>query len=182
MNTEIRLGETPEGNARRDSVHMPVVPVVAAFDLDPGQHIGFIDASMQAVGMKQDSIGVVDPFLPRSVRKGERFWMLLYPGSITSLRHHWTHPAFPEEDVTTKQANAKEYLAGVAEDVDIELRGLLDIMDLAADRGWHNCGSDERLQDHLNNLGDELWTMYEDYRGTKVIEPNGDTPHFSCAC
>jgi hypothetical protein len=27
------------------------------------------------------------------VKEGEEFWMFLPPGSVTGLRHEWTHPA-----------------------------------------------------------------------------------------
>jgi hypothetical protein len=86
------LSPTPGEHARRDAVHVAVAPVVAAAHLLPGQHVGVL-ADGRA-GADEEPIGVVDPFLTEAVRPGQRFWLLLYPGTITSLRHVWTHPAF----------------------------------------------------------------------------------------
>lgn len=92
------LGQTPSRDARRDAVHIAVIPVVATHTLYPGHHVG-INESGCAYAPNYDyrsdkTIGIVDPFLGGGVNKGEQFWLFLYPGTITSLRHVWTHPAF----------------------------------------------------------------------------------------
>jgi hypothetical protein len=84
-----------DGDRRRDAVHVAVAPVTAAGRLAPGQHVGFIRPNdTELVGAGGTPIGVVDPFLRDDVRPGERFWLFMYPNTVTSLRHVWTHPAF----------------------------------------------------------------------------------------
>ena len=39
-------------------------------------------------------VGIVDPFLKEPVEPGERFYIFLFPNTVTGLRHVWTHPAF----------------------------------------------------------------------------------------
>lgn len=86
------LGELAAEDAWRDAIHVAVAPVVAASELQPGQHVGVLeDGRADAI---EKTIGIVDPFLTEPVHPGERFWLLTYPNTITSLRHVWTHPAF----------------------------------------------------------------------------------------
>jgi hypothetical protein len=85
------IGELCRDDARRDAIHFAVAPVEADMDLRPGDHVGVTQgrASRDAT-----PIGIVDPFFKGEVKKGQRFWLFLYPNTITSLRHVWTHPAF----------------------------------------------------------------------------------------
>jgi hypothetical protein len=91
-----RLGRLIEdGDRRRDAIHIAVAPVTAAERLAPGQHVGLVrEGSTELVGPCDRPIGIVDPFLAEDVEPGSRFWLFLYPGTITALRHVWTHPAF----------------------------------------------------------------------------------------
>jgi len=74
----------------RDAIHLAVEPTVAAEKLYPGQDVG-------ADGSRNNPVGIVDPFLKQPVLPGEKFWLVVYPRQINSLRHVWTHPAFKDE-------------------------------------------------------------------------------------
>lgn len=87
------IGHLIEGQAFRDAIHVAVAPVEAGEDLPPGQRVALHSGKAYA-DVWEKCIGIVDPFLKELVQKGERFWLFLYPGSIESLRHVWTHPAF----------------------------------------------------------------------------------------
>lgn len=93
------LGEVPSLLARRDAIHVSVAPVKAGEDLVPGQHVGVMDdVAYNTKGRSFINIGVVDPFISRkTVYKGTKFWLFLYPGIVTSIQHYWTHPSFDDE-------------------------------------------------------------------------------------
>lgn len=81
--TETKLGEAPPAGAQRDAVHVAVVPLVAVRRMLPGERL---------------ANGIVDPFREGPIEIGERFWLCLTPGTVTSLRHVWSHPAYPNEE------------------------------------------------------------------------------------
>ena len=86
--TQEAIGKLIDGPAGRDAVHVAVAPVVARVALRPGTHV---DATG---GTDGERVGIVDPFLDCAVKPGDRFWLFLYPNTITGLRHVWQHPAF----------------------------------------------------------------------------------------
>lgn len=81
----------------RDAIHLAVIQATASTILYPGDHI-VIDKETGGV-MKTgrgEGLFIVDPFLKTATMPGDRFWAVMYPRQVHSLRHVWHHPAVPE--------------------------------------------------------------------------------------
>lgn len=95
--TELGIGKIITTPQERDAIHVALTPVVAGEELQPGQHVGVMlceDGRYHAHTGAFPNIGIVDPFLIESVKESQECWLFLYPNTVTSLRHEWTHPAF----------------------------------------------------------------------------------------
>lgn len=94
------LGTIIDENAGRDAIHIAVEPCRAGMTLFPGEDIGLNGSGIaysprnSAFPSEDVPTGIVDPFLKGPVHEGQWFWFLVYPRTITSLRHVWSHPAF----------------------------------------------------------------------------------------
>lgn len=93
---------------KRDAIHLAVEPVEAAMPLLPGQRIGIVDGKAYPTGYeptqqepgkvtftKVPYHGIVDPFLACHIQKGQKFWFVMAPRMVQSLRHVWEHKDFP---------------------------------------------------------------------------------------
>jgi hypothetical protein len=178
------IGELLNGDEERDAIHVAVAPVVAGERLYPGQHIG-LSAPGVAASTADKLIGVVDAFLKHPVLPGERCWMFLYPYTITSLRHRWTHPDFETAPEPEAQADnlvsfsaSEKWLRAFAERCDITYRVLMD-------------GAKDWLEHHeyLNQgetlegirVPDEFWEHYEKVSG-KAVDEDKKESFFTCSC
>lgn len=105
MSEPIPLGKLIEGEAERDAVHVAIVPVTAKEDVWPGCEVG-IDGARNA-----PYVGIVDPFLKDGVKAGQRFYICLFPNSVTGMRHHWEHPLFDGRDRLPTQKQVADVVA-----------------------------------------------------------------------
>ena len=147
MEHKVTLGQLIKSEAQRDAIHIAVAPVVAGEDLQPGQRVVLGPAG--AVGGVHPFLGIVDPFLNQTVWRGERFWLLLRPGTVTSLRHEWEHPAFEVLDFGLRQLAARAWLEQFGQQVGKSYAELLDIGRDALETGSAHVGKDE-TQDAFN--------------------------------
>lgn len=93
------LGKLIDGTQKKDAIHVAIYPVLATEDLLQGQAIKMVYGGTYQVKAADDDkgIGIVDPFLSDPVRQGQWFYMVLYPNTVTGLRHDWDHPAIAHE-------------------------------------------------------------------------------------
>lgn len=183
MSDTLGLGKLITTEQQRDAIHIAVAPVIADEKLLPGERIGFVEGGNMRVCAMQDvdSIGIVDPFLAKAVTVGQQFWMYLNPGSITSLRHDWTHPAFVVAGVDGKspsevwmRAWAKKHIANYYDDE--ESMSEDDAYEFAIDAGREtHIGRFEDAREHIDG---EWWSHWEIITGEK-----GDRDaYFTCSC
>jgi hypothetical protein len=181
MSEELKLGKIIDQPQGRDAVHIAVVPVVAGELLQPGTKVGFTDKANNVVGRHGPCLGVVDPYLQYSVTKGQTFWMFLIPGSITSLRHEWTHPEFEAAPLRAVRDASEEWMRSWAR-ANLCYQYGEHVMDENAAYDYaisfgheHHVGS---FEDSRDNIDDEWWDHWE-----KITGEVGDREaYFSCAC
>jgi hypothetical protein len=162
---------------QRDAIHVAVAPLKASCALRPGTHIG-VNAD-GFTDLKARKIGIVDPFLKEPVKPGETFWFFLYPGTITSLRHDWTHPSMlaPHNTQDDAVSASRSWLERFAMDNDVRYTDLIEsAQNIATDGESYLPG----LSDGLDILP-EFWEHFQNVTGKAVAaERRGD--YFSCSC
>lgn len=169
----------------RDAIHIAVAPAVAVTFLAPGEDVGFVEGTERAgrnyIG---NAVGIVDPFLRTAVAPGDRFWIFLYPNTITSLRHQWTHPAFGEtatyisrdEHIEKSRAWIEQHARalGLSDDVLME-----DAEEWLRDEDYKVQRGSERWRNTFN--ASEFWHHYEVVTG-KAIADDKKQSFYCCTC
>jgi hypothetical protein len=169
------LGTLIDESAKRDAIHIAVAPVVAEGTLKPGQNIGFVPGSSERVSGTADHIGIVDPYLKAAVLPGQRFYMFLYPRTITSLRHEWTHPAFEDNKRVSEQ-----WIRELADSVDVTYNQIMDhARQQAAGADFPYLIGGAAMEGE--STPEEFWHHFEVVTGEKVA-PERRENFFSCSC
>ena len=182
-----QLIEPAEGPKQRDAVHIAVAPVIAACKLKPGQRIGFCKGSTERVTYLPDKgfIGIVDPFLMApAVLKDDQFWMFLLPRTITSLRHNWTHPAFPVTIMTGSldEERAIHWITEFADVINQPYDQLMAAAHLYATTGdYTSADNNESYNDVAHSRWQLFWHYYRILTGEGPVDPDTGA-FFSCAC
>ncbi len=190
---DLPLGQIIDDQQKRDAIHIAVAPVIATERLRPGQHIGFVGKDNERVGGVGDkNIGIVDPFLKDFVLPEQRFWMFLYPQTITSLRHDWTHPAFSKEDARKQSVDKsaselwlrKFCASSDCPDYDTVMKAIQGQFETFGEPNYYGGSiNNEYLYfgglDAHGDIPDEFWEHAEIVLGVKLqVKPK----YFSCSC
>ena len=175
---DVKLGQLLDESAQRDAVHVAIAPVIAGECVYPGQHVALKDGKAFIAG---DKVGIVDPFLTHLVIPDQRFYLFLYPNTVTSLRHEWTHPAFGPVIHDPKEASLT-WLKGVAESCGLSYSSMMEKAQDFLDTGdvFTQYG-EERARDTIYSVGSsEFWKHFEIVTG-RLVENKDEVP-FSCSC
>lgn len=204
------LGMIHTREEKRDAIHLAVLPVEAGEDLSAGDHVHVLDGkAFHATAYSNDAVGIVDPFIHKpnysygGVNKGERFWLVIYPRVITSLRHVWTHPAFADEPgVSASQEPSSEQKAASEEwlrkwirnadcpDFDTVIKAatgqtIEDVEDYGTAYRIEDYGDGPSLffsgRDAHSSIPPEFWDHIEIFTGIKV-PADRRAVSFSCSC
>lgn len=191
MSEGLKLGQVLGDETERDAFHVAVAPVIAAEKLAPGQTIGFVEGSTERVeavvgaAEKERAIGIVDPFLKRLVFPDQRFYLWLFPNTVTGMRHHWQHPAFverkPDNGVSPEsKAAAEAWLRDFAGSIGLDYEEVIEVLTRCQESGgWHTFqGSD--TPDRCWTDRETMWQMYQKVTG-RIVE-DFEATAFSCSC
>lgn len=203
MSENLGLGKLITTDQNRDAIHIAVVPVHAGQHLRPGDPVGMMNGLAFDSKDLSNGCGVVDPFLPSGmiVKPRERFWLYLKPGSITSLRHEWTHPDFPVDPVVpvgrphipdfpisseeADQQRARIWIESYSGGLGIRYQEMMD----TADEFYQNSKNGRHGGDYICHGGDlegiqvskEFWENYGILRGIEIEQEHCHS-FFTCSC
>jgi hypothetical protein len=169
--------------AFRDAAHIAVAPIKSgASRLSAGDHVKLAADGRAITTAGEDTIGIVDPYLHTIVHENDTFWLFLYPGTITNLRHSWSHPAFAEEVAGMNGVHVPP-LEAVA-----EMKALLrewgmyrsyDNVMLDADV-WVKAGRETESDEENIQEPAKFWDLYEKIRGVKLSERQKESYVYVC--
>lgn len=156
--------------AERDAVHIAIAPIIAGEDLKPGQRV-MLREGLAVADSDGQSIGVVDPFLKHRVLAGTRVWLFLYPNTITSLRHDWTHPALDEaarlHPTNPRRAIAEEWIRGYATEVGLSYDAVMEAAAAHLDDAAEYITLDYDTPHRVWRDAREFWIQFEVLTGRK---------------
>jgi hypothetical protein len=174
MAVQTEVGRLIDEHEQRDAIHIAIAPVVASEKLFPGQDIGLVNGNA-CVCTKP--IGIVDPFLKAPVFPEQRFFMFLYPNTITSLKHSWTHPAFETVKLKSLVDISRQWIERFADQHCETAEVIMDAARGFLETGDYLCRGEKFEGEYVP---DEFWHHYEIVTG-KSTEGKGSN-FFTCSC
>ena len=203
---DIQLGQKITTDQERDAIHIAVIPLVAAGEFLPGQpfRLAYTDNTKAVPVTTADStdcIGIIDPFLDENeyIGEGDRVWGVLFPNTVTGMRHHWEHPAFSEtesvietvnndeeEEEESNQLTRQEHWDWIRDFAD---RWRFDLDELVSNAKSFNAwryatarGRDLHSAGELEEDHDLFWYHLEGYTGQQFSPEHRGSMGWSCSC
>lgn len=178
------IGELLTGTEQRDCVHFALLPVCAAEKLYPSQKVQFRHGCTTHVISAEygTPIGILSPFLPTHyIKPGQWVWMILMPGSVTGMTHHWHHPVV-DAALSLPESEEEQWLHAFADKwhfaYDEMLSGAQD------EEGYVVAGGRDLHSASDLDAGDEerFWQCIEIVTKKRFNKEHRDQFGWSCSC
>ena len=181
------LKYAPEHGQKRDAIHIAVLPARAAITLYPGQRVKVIldDNEYKAEPSVENNVGIVNPFVSGAIQEGDLVWILLEPGSVEDMTHHWVHPSIPEIPTGTnasEMSSHEVFMRHFADQVGLSYELALEVGDDYVDYGnYHTLNFD--TPSCAYDASEQYWKAWAHLRGRKIPATlDMESTPFSCAC
>ena len=171
----------------RDAIHVAIFCATAGQTLHPGQRVRTERGLAIEAGPGETSLGIVDPFLPRTIIEGELFYLFVNPGTTTGMKHLWEHPTF-DRLVASEINKAANFLLDFIEGTpitDLEELGTILKEAVSKEKYYVEFGSDSLRVSCINAPPEVFWKHVSTYYGiNKPHEMKNftDSFPFSCSC
>ncbi len=190
MSDDIQLGKKITTPQQRDAVHVAIVPLIAGEDhLYPGQRFrlkyGTSNIAMCADYNDEDAVGIIDPFLENNahVRAGDQVWGMLFPNTVTCMRHHWQHPAFEAENVEITDDEHELWLREFCDEWNFDFNDLISAGTSTGDGRYVTArGKDLHSVVELGEDHALFWLHLEGYTGQQFDSEHREGMGWSCSC
>jgi hypothetical protein len=183
--TDLNIGKKITADAQRDAIHIAIAPAVCDADiLSAGRRVSLRYGSNPPLAIpdeySEEAVGIVDPFLRELIHRGEWFWIFLFPGTITGLRHQWTHPAF--DQITTPMDEHEAWLRRFAEEWGFDFHEMVDVATDPDDDYITAYGHELHSAGELGADHELFWEHLEAYLQRSFDLAHRESVGWSCSC
>ena len=181
-----------EDETRRDAVHIAIMPVKCGEGgwLHRGETVRFDYGSKEVVGRcsMERAVGIIDPYLPiDGVAPGERCWMFMFPGTVTGMRHEWSHPALVPVSEPGPLSESELWLQGFADKWNFNYTQMIEQASTTPKPGNRNYITADGIDLHKSeDLGGEdhalFWQHLAQLTGKQFSNEHIERFVWSCSC
>lgn len=179
--SKLGLGQIITTPQNRDAIHCAIATVMDGCRIAPGARVRIVDG--KAFDSGSEMIGIVDPFLVDFVTPGQTFWLFLFPGTITSLRHEWSHPSFVDSQSTNRAVSSasEKWLREFADAVGADYCEMMDVAKSHVDGSTWPEYLIEGGRWKGQETPEEFWVHYKNVNGGD-FDPSEKGGIFSYSC
>lgn len=173
------LGTIIGESEKRDAIHLAVEPVEAGETLFAGQHVGRLVDGRWGSRTAQ-TLGIVDPFIRGPIGQGQRFWLVVYPRQVTSLRHVWQHPAFDGEAAAGDDpaAQSRKWIEAFAASINKTYAATMEAANGFLESGEPTMDDSEDYKNGFDQV-DDFWKHFGVVTNKEVVTHD---MFFFCSC